>query len=281
MRWWDTHSEHGLHRLAEEHDVVFNVLALDRHLRHLGDLLQHHERLLVRLVAHLHRWHLMFRHLRRRSVLAERQPLVMCVAGALGLNERRLLVLLLPLELEEHIILYAGGVSRRDLADSGAELWPRRIHPPGAAYLRLSRALRPRRGHHIWLVRLLPGGRHEALGAVLLENLAVVHVVVDVIEVSMMVVGRLFALFLFWHSEIDRAKAVLNFRVARLIQLSLGPTLFAAVRPLGHLRVAATTGVASLRLRWLECIHCGVRTHTVASSNVAAGCCDGSAPLPA
>lgn len=81
-------------------------------------------------------------------------------------------------------------------------------------------------------MRLLPGGWHEALSAVLLENLAVVHVVVDVIEVSVMVVGRFFTLFLFRHSEIDRAKAILHFRIARLIQLSLVPTLFAAVCPL-------------------------------------------------
>lgn len=69
----------------------------------------------------------------------------------------------------------------------------------------------------------------------LLENLAVVHVVVDVIEVSVMVVGRLFALFLFRHSEIDRPKAILHFRVALLIQLSLVRTLFAALCPLRHL----------------------------------------------
>ena len=74
------------------------------------------------------------------------------------------------------------------------------------------------------------------MSTVLLENLAVMHMVVDVIEVSVMMMRRLSTLLLLRQPQIDVMQAVLHFSLASLTGrvLPLLTTLLAPVSFLGH-----------------------------------------------
>lgn len=96
---------------------------------------------------------------------------------------------------QEHIALDSRGVSWRNFANGRGHLGSRRIDSSRAAD-RHFWALRPRWHRHHISLWLLPGRGHEALSTVLLENLTVMHVVVDVIVVSVVMMRGLLALLL-------------------------------------------------------------------------------------
>ena len=97
VRIWHTchdarvrYGKHWWHWLPQVDYPIGQSLALNRQSRHLGNLLQHHEWLLVSLIAdrsavHRHHRDLIFGHLGSRTFFPERKSLVLNIARAVGL----------------------------------------------------------------------------------------------------------------------------------------------------------------------------------------------------